>query len=144
MQYTIEQALNKSHQMLSAELYQIHEKITQSHATYHPMMVETVQKQMIDVREQISHSFQQHANAITTQSRTLTEEIRHHLQTMSHQVNHRLNEGFEKTSSTFIDVVKRLAIIDEAQKKITELSQHVVSLQDVLVDKRARRAFCEH
>jgi DNA recombination protein RmuC len=58
-------------------------------------------------------------------------------------VNHRLSEGFEKTSATFIDVVKRLAIIDEAQKKITELSQHVVSLQDILIDKRARGAFGE-
>lgn len=40
-------------------------------------------------------------------------------------------------------MVKRLTIIDEAQKKITELSSHVVSLQDVLVDKKARGAFGE-
>jgi len=65
------------------------------------------------------------------------------LQNLTHQVNHRLTEGFEKTSSTFTDIVRRLAIIDEAQKKITELSQHVVNLQDVLVDKKSRGAFGE-
>lgn len=36
-----------------------------------------------------------------------------------------------------------MTIIDEAQKQITELSTHVVSLQDVLIDKRARGAFGE-
>jgi len=40
-------------------------------------------------------------------------------------------------------VLKRLALIDEAQKKITELSSNVVSLQEVLADKRSRGAFGE-
>lgn len=55
----------------------------------------------------------------------------------------RLNMGFEKTTTTFADVVKRLALIDEAQKKITELSGNVVSLQEILSDKRSRGAFGE-
>jgi DNA recombination protein RmuC len=107
------------------------------------MITDTVQKQMTDVREQMNHSFQQHANSLTSHLHLLTEEIRNHLRNLTQQVNNQLTEGFEKTSSTFIDVVKRLTIIDEAQKKITELSNHVVSLQDVLVDKKARGAFGE-
>jgi len=55
----------------------------------------------------------------------------------------RLDKGFEKTTETFTDVVKRLALIDEAQKRITELSSNVVSLQEVLTDKRSRGAFGE-
>ena len=98
---------------------------------------------MRDIREQMNHSFQQHAHGLTTHLQTLTEEIRGHLQGLTQQVNYRLTEGFEKTSTTFTDVVRRLTIIDEAQKKITELSSHVVSLQDILVDKRARGAFGE-
>ncbi len=121
----------------------IHEKITQGHLSSQQLISETVQRQMNDVREQIGHSFQQHATALTSHLQSLTEEIRTHLHSLTQQVNHRLTEGFEKTSSTFIDVVKRLTIIDEAQKKITELSSHVVSLQDILVDKRARGAFGE-
>ena len=48
-----------------------------------------------------------------------------------------------KILNTFTDVINALTIIDEAQKKITELSTQVVSLQDILVDKRARGAFGE-
>lgn len=158
LQYTTEQQYDKLQQIFSTQIHQlhidlqqliqtgqhtIHEKITQNHLANQPLIVDTIQRQMTDVREQMSHSFQQHAGSLTTHLQTLTEEIRNHLHTLSQQVNHRLTEGFEKTSTTFIDVVKRLAIIDEAQKKITELSQHVVSLQDVLVDKRARGAFGE-
>lgn len=121
----------------------IHERVIQGQLNTHKLITETVQKQMTDVREQMNHSFSQHANALTSHLQLLTEEIRNHLHSLTQQVNHKLTEGFEKTSSTFIDVVKRLTIIDEAQKKITELSNHVVSLQDVLVDKKARGAFGE-
>lgn len=121
----------------------IFEKITQGQLTNQQLISEIVQRQMTDVREQMSHSFKQHSSSLTAHLQSLTEEIRNHLQNLTQQVNHRLTEGFEKTSSTFTDVVRRLTIIDEAQKKITELSSHVVSLQDVLVDKRARGAFGE-
>lgn len=133
--------------IFTAEIHQIHigisEKIAQGQLMTQQIILDTVQKQMTDVREQINHSFKQHANALTSHLQLLTEEIRNHLHSLTQQVNHKLTEGFEKTSSTFIDVVKRLTIIDEAQKKITELSNHVVSLQDILVDKKARGAFGE-
>ena len=51
--------------------------------------------------------------------------------------------ALKKTNQTFTDIVKRLALIDDAQKKITELSGNVVSLQEVLADKRSRGAFGE-
>lgn len=121
----------------------IHEKITQGQLSIQSLISDSIQKQMTDVREQMNHSFKQHAGSLTSHLHSLTEEIRNHLQALTQQVHHKLTEGFEKTSSTFIDVVKRLTIIDEAQKKITELSNHVVSLQDILVDKKARGAFGE-
>lgn len=73
----------------------------------------------------------------------LTETTEQKLKDISGQVDKRLNEGFEKTHQTFADIVKRLALIDEAQKKITELSTNVVSLKDLLADKRSRGAFGE-
>lgn len=121
----------------------IHDKITQTTLSLQPLIVDNIQSQMKDVREQIGHSFKQHTRGLSQHLLTVTEEIRTHLHNLTQQVQHRLTEGFEKTSATFVDVVKRLALIDEAQKQITELSQHVVSLQDVLIDKRARGAFGE-
>lgn len=73
----------------------------------------------------------------------LTQSTEHRLREISGEVDKRLTEGFEKTTSTFADVLKRLALIDEAQKRITELSSNVVSLQEVLSDKRSRGAFGE-
>ena len=49
----------------------------------------------------------------------------------------------KKQNATFTDVVKRLAIIDAAQKEISKLSSNVIDLQEVLTDKRARGAFGE-
>lgn len=72
-----------------------------------------------------------------------SDELSLRLRDISLQVEKRLNEGFEKTTSTFTDIVKRLALIDDAQKKLTELSSNVVSLQEILVDKRSRGAFGE-
>ncbi|BCA96121.1 hypothetical protein TUM19329_24820 [Legionella antarctica] len=147
----IQQALTTQLHQLHLDLSQsyqssqhsINEKVAQGQLSMQLLMSDTIQKQMSDVREQMNHSFKQHASSLTSHLQILTEEIRTHLHTLTQQVNHKLTEGFEKTSSTFIDVVKRLTIIDEAQKKITELSNHVVSLQDVLVDKKARGAFGE-
>ncbi len=62
---------------------------------------------------------------------------------ISGKVEERLDEGFKKTNQTFTDVIKRLAIIDQAQKKITDLSEDVVSLQDILSDKQSRGVFGE-
>lgn len=73
----------------------------------------------------------------------LTQSVDGRLDTLSGQVNQRLDEGFRKTNETFASVMARLATIDEAQKKIDGLTTNVVSLQELLGDKRARGAFGE-
>ncbi|MGZ5090292.1 MAG: DNA recombination protein RmuC [Burkholderiales bacterium] len=77
----------------------------------------------------------------TTQ--TLNARIDERLGEISGKVNERLDEGFRKTNETFANVMARLATIDEAQKKIESLTGSVVSLQELLGDKRARGAFGE-
>ena len=73
----------------------------------------------------------------------LTQSVDGRLDTLSGQVNQRLDEGFRKTNETVASVMARLATIDEAQKKIDGLTTNVVSLQELLGDKRARGAFGE-
>ncbi|MFN0038424.1 MAG: DNA recombination protein RmuC [Burkholderiales bacterium] len=65
------------------------------------------------------------------------------LEQISGKVSERLEEGFKKTNETFVSVMARLATIDEAQKKIDGLTMNVVSLQELLGDKRSRGAFGE-
>lgn len=79
--------------------------------------------------------------AVTTES--LNVKIDARLGEIAGKVNERLDEGFKKTNETFVNVMTRLATIDEAQKKIESLTGSVVSLQELLGDKRARGAFGE-
>lgn len=79
--------------------------------------------------------------AATTES--LNTKIDARLGEIAGKVNERLDEGFKKTNETFMSVMTRLATIDEAQKKIESLTGSVVSLQELLGDKRARGAFGE-
>jgi len=73
----------------------------------------------------------------------LTRTINERLDAMTGVVHQRLDEGFKKTNETFASVMARLATIDEAQKKIDGLTTNVVSLQELLGDKRSRGAFGE-
>ena len=73
----------------------------------------------------------------------LNAKIDERLEQISGKVSERLDEGFRKTNETFVSVMQRLATIDEAQKKIETLTGSVVSLQDLLGDKRSRGAFGE-
>ena len=76
-------------------------------------------------------------------TRALSGKIDERLEQISVKVGERLDEGFKKTNETFTNVMTRLATIDEAQKKIETLTGSVVSLQDLLGDKRSRGAFGE-
>lgn len=133
----------KINDALQTSQLRIHEQISQGQLGSHNLISQSIQRHMSDVREQMNVSFKQHTQSLTSHMQSLTEEIRNHLHNLTHQVNHKLTEGFEKTSATFTDVVVRLKMIDEAQKRMTELSTQVVSLQDILVDKQARGAFGE-
>ena len=59
----------------------------------------------------------------------------------------RMGEGLarqtEKTGERLEVLQRRLAVIDAAQKNITDLSQQMVGLQDILSNKQARGAFGE-
>jgi len=79
----------------------------------------------------------------TKESSDIQKFLYEQLTNISLSVEKRLSEGFEKTSTTFTDIAKRLALIDDAQKKLHLLSSNVVSLQEILVDKRSRGAFGE-
>lgn len=104
---------------------------------------ETLQSGMGEVRKQVAEALVQYADNLGKRVQGLTETTDQRLKEISGQVEKRLNEGFEKTTETFNQVLTHLTRIDEAQKKITELSTNVVSLQEVLSDKRSRGAFGE-
>lgn len=106
-------------------------------------IIESIQTGMSDVRAQITNTLNNNTTALNLRVDKLTQTTDAKLQEISAQVDRRLAAGFEKTTATFTDVVKRLALIDEAQKKIADLSGNIISLQEILADKRSRGVFGE-
>ncbi len=91
------------------------------------------------IQEAFNNATQHLRNSIENLSKTVDGR----LEQIGGKVNERLDEGFKKTNETFVSVMARLATIDEAQKKIDGLTTNVVSLQELLGDKRSRGAFGE-
>jgi DNA recombination protein RmuC len=113
----------------------IAEELTQTRESVHALQL-ALSRSLSENREAMLGRL-----AETTQS--LTGKIDERLEQISGKVNERLDEGFRKTNETFVSVMARLATIDEAQKKIETLTGSVVSLQELLGDKRSRGAFGE-
>ena len=62
---------------------------------------------------------------------------------INEKVNLNLDENFNKTNKTFNNILERLSKIDEAQKRIDNLSSDIVSLQGILTDKKTRGIYGE-
>jgi len=73
----------------------------------------------------------------------LIKKIDEKLETISGKVDKRLKDGFENVDKTFKEIILSVTKISEAQKKIETLSSEVVSLQNVLSDKKSRGIFGE-
>jgi DNA recombination protein RmuC len=94
-------------------------------------------------QELIQNSFRNATQHLSGSVEALAKTVDGRLEQISGRVSERLDEGFKKTNETFVSVMTRLATIDEAQKKIDGLTSNVVSLQELLGDKRSRGAFGE-
>jgi DNA recombination protein RmuC len=91
------------------------------------------------MRQQLSLALSQQAETVQRVERSLREQE----QALSKGVHERLDRTEKATGQIVTDLRERLVRIDEAQKKIGDLSTQVVSLQEVLSNKQARGAFGE-
>jgi DNA recombination protein RmuC len=96
-----------------------------------------------DLHEGLARQGDRLSGTLDKTSEQLRVTVEARLDQISGRVTERLDEGFKKTNETFTSVMTRLATIDEAQKKIDSLTTNMVSLQELLGDKRSRGAFGE-
>ncbi|KGJ95774.1 DNA recombination protein RmuC [Thalassotalea sp. ND16A] len=139
----LQQTIGQLRLSLLEQLNSHKEQFNQNQITAINQLVEHLNKSTKQSRDELSHSLKDNAEVLAKRMGELTESTDKRLQDISAGVEKRLTDGFDKTTKTFNDILKRLALIDDAQKKITELSTNVVSLQEVLADKRSRGAFGE-
>jgi len=83
------------------------------------------------------------AEQLQAQERAVTKTLEERLADFSKRVGDRLQESSTRSQNTLTELRERLAVIDRAQKNITELSTQVVGLQDILANKQARGSFGE-
>ena len=140
----------KQAQLLHRHSEQLKETLHEHHVSFNDNQVKSLEQLINQLtsmtklgREEMAKSLQLASEQMTKRIDELTVSTDNRLKDISGQVEKRLADGFEKTTKTFNDILQRLALIDDAQKKITELSTNVVSLQEVLSDKRSRGAFGE-
>ena len=147
LQKSSSQSIQDGQLKISYSLNEFTEKLTQtineSQKQNVSSIAENIRKGIQDLRLDLDRNSTKQTELLSESMNKLSESTDSRLKDISGQVDKRLNEGFEKTTKTFTDVLKRLALIDEAQKKITELSSNVVGLQEILNDKRSRGAFGE-
>lgn len=107
------------------------------------ILQDSLQSGMNETRGQVKEALADYGQGVNKRVEHLTQTTDQRLKEINQQVEKRLADGFEKTNETFGNIIKRLALIDAAQKQISELSTNVVSLQEILTDKRSRGTFGE-
>jgi len=106
-------------------------------------IIDSLQTNLNYIRTNVTTSLSNNSLELGKRVEKLTEITDKKLLEITNQVDQRLSKGLDKTNSTITDVVTRLALIDEAQKKITELSSNIIDLQKILTDKKTRGIFGE-
>ncbi len=128
---------------LTERFEQLQQRVTGTLAEGRIAQHESLAQGLEGVGRQLVEGLSRTTEALNGQAAKLTESTDLRLKEIGGLVEKRLSEGFEKSNETFNRVLQHLSRIDEAQKRITELSSNVVSLQEVLSDKRSRGAFGE-
>jgi len=86
---------------------------------------------------------QERIQQLNESSNQLQALLGEQLHKQSESLHKHLAENATSTHKNLSDLKERLAVIDSAQKNITDLSQQMVGLQDILSNKSARGVFGE-
>lgn len=92
---------------------------------------------------EIAQNLAQSQNTLAGRMEQAQADSNQRLDSLSKRLGDGLTQQTEKTGETLKVLHERLAVIDSAQKNITELSAQMVGFQEILSNKQARGAFGE-
>lgn len=128
----IKDAQNKNNVAQVKEIGEINKSINEELNRFKESISRMSDQQIKETKDNLQTNFEK-----------LQKDVENRLNLINDKVEMRLSKGFEETNKTFTSIIERLAKIDEAQKKIETLSKDVVSLSDILSDKKSRGTFGE-
>ena len=140
-----EQGALKEH--LAKQIGENNEKMLKMYVDFSHGLTDLLNKEQAELKEhlakQIGENNEKMLKMYTDFSKELNEWLSKSIKELNEKVELRLDKGFEKTNETFKGILERISKIDEAQKKIEQLSTNIISLQDILSDKKSRGCFGE-
>lgn len=100
-------------------------------------------QRMTAAQSEMAGRLAQMGEAQAAQQAQTAKMLQERLDAVAERVGQGLHQHTEKTGKTMNEIHERLAVIDSAQKNLTDLSQQMVGLQDILSNKQSRGAFGE-
>jgi DNA recombination protein RmuC len=140
---TVSQELLATRDAMQALQLAQNNSLAQTRETVLETLHKTLSEQGKSQQALINDTMLKATTTLTQSVESLGKIVDARLEQIGGKVSERLDEGFKKTNETFVSVMERLATIDEAQKKIDGLTVNMVSLQELLGDKRSRGAYGE-
>lgn len=97
--------------------------------------------EMNRLQAELTGRMQSMAEILSTRQGDLARVMADRMDGLRQQVGAGLEQNVRQTSESLGKLQERLAVIDSAQKNLTELTGEVVTLKDVLSNKQARGAY---
>jgi DNA recombination protein RmuC len=97
--------------------------------------------EMHRLQAELTGRMQTMAEILSTRQGDLARLMAERMEGLRQQVGAGLEQNVRQTNESLGKLQERLAVIDSAQKNLTELTGEVVTLKDVLANKQARGAY---
>lgn len=97
--------------------------------------------EMNRMQSELTGRMQTMAEILSTRQGDLARLVADRIDGLRQQVGAGLEQNVRQTNESLGKLQERLAVIDSAQKNLTELTGEVVTLKDVLANKQARGAY---
>jgi DNA recombination protein RmuC len=98
----------------------------------------------IDVNKELGDFQEKISSRLNDSFIKLNDSFEKRMGMINEKVEDRLSKGFVETNQTFQKIAERVAIIDDAQKNIQDLSKEMVGLQKILTNNQSRGSFGEY
>ena len=132
---------------LAKQIGENNEKMLSLYTGFSTSLGQKLDKEQAELKEhlakQIGENNERMLKMYNDFSKELAEWLNKAIKELNEKVDAKLDDGFKKTNETFQGILERISKIDEAQKKIEQLSTNIISLQDILSDKKSRGCYGE-